>query len=387
MYSRWAGINQALAGGPAASGYGARVTLGWLVTGRLLDDDRLPVISLLAAAGLAAAIAGWRRAGPERALVVLLGGCLLLSFGRTTFGPLISVIPGHADLFFRRFAMGAQLAAIYLAGLGAAQAITRGERLAAACAGFLTARRLGWLSGAPAAVLTLTAVLYLVPAWQYLDAYDAVNSAGIGAQLAAQRQDAPQLTALAAVIRSHGGGRAYAGSPANWEQYPRVGYVPMYQYLASLDIDEVGYTLRTASLMTQPEYHFDPDNPGDYALFGIRYLILAAAASAAPPVPPGADLILSDPLFRVYELPADSYIRVADTTGIITASRADIPGRRRAGGEPEQPPKGAPSASGRPRRGGIRRHHQASRHPGHPPRTVTEQPPFSMCAVGSVHGG
>ena len=53
-YSRWAAINQALAGGPSASGYGARVTLGWLVTGRLLDDGHLPVISLLAAAGLVA---------------------------------------------------------------------------------------------------------------------------------------------------------------------------------------------------------------------------------------------------------------------------------------------------------------------------------------------
>jgi len=46
--------------------------------------------------------------------------------------------------------------------------------------------------------------------------------------------------------------------------------VPAWQYFDSLDIDEVGYTLRTASLMTQPEDHFDPVNPGDYALFGIR---------------------------------------------------------------------------------------------------------------------
>ena len=88
------------------------------ITGRLLDAGHLPVISLLAAAGLAAAVAGWRRAGPERALVAMLCACLLLSFGRTTFDGLISVVPGHADIFFRRFLMGGQLAAIYLAGLG-----------------------------------------------------------------------------------------------------------------------------------------------------------------------------------------------------------------------------------------------------------------------------
>ena len=62
-YSRWAAINQALVNGPSASGYGARTTLRWLVTGRVLDYGHLPVITLLAAAGLAVTIWRWRRAG------------------------------------------------------------------------------------------------------------------------------------------------------------------------------------------------------------------------------------------------------------------------------------------------------------------------------------
>jgi hypothetical protein len=323
LYSRWAGINQALAAGPLARGYGARVTLGWLITGSLLDAGHLPVISLLAAAGLVAAVLAWRQAGPGRALVALLCAALLLSFGRTTFGGLVSIIPGHADLFFRRFLMGAQLAVIYLAGLGAAQAARLGGRLAAACASYLTSTRLASLSWAPATVLALAAVAYLVPAWSYLDAYDAANSAGIHAQQAAQAREEPQIAAVAALIRRDGGGRVYAGSPANWGQSLTIGSVPVYKYLESLNIDEVGATLRTASLMTQPEYHFDQANPGDYALFGIRYLILPAAADLAQP-PPGAGLILRYDLFRVYQLPDSSYIRVADTIGAITANRADI---------------------------------------------------------------
>ncbi len=324
-YSRWAAINQALAAGPSANGYGARLTLGWLVTGRLLDAGRLPVISLLAAAGLAAAAAGWRRAGPERALVAMACACLLLSFGRTTFGALISVVPGHADLFFRRFLMGSQLAAIYLAGAGGAEAARRARRLAATCAGFLSGGRLSRLGWAPATVLAVVAVAYLVPAWRYIDAYDAANAAGIAAQRQAQRENGPQLAALAAVIRRHGAGRAYAGSPSGWGVSFTAGTVPMYQYLDSLDIDEVGYTLRTASLMSQPEYDFDAANAGDYALFGIRYLIVPASRSAPyQELPCGAVLILQDSLFGVYELPADSYFQVADTTGTITADRADI---------------------------------------------------------------
>ena len=325
LYARWAAINQALAGGPLANGYGARVTLGWLVTGKLLDDGHLPVVSLLAATGLAAAVAGWRRAGPGRALAGMMCACLLLSFGRTTFGGLTSIVPGSADLFFRRFLMGGQLASIYLAGLGASEVCRHGSRLVAACAGFLARSRMAWLSWAPATIGALAALTYLAPAWGYLDTYDAINAARIAAQQVAQRRDAPQVAAVAAVIAAHGGGRVYAGSPADWGQDFTIGSVPMFKYLESLDADQVGNTLRTASLMTQPEYHFAPANPGDYALFGIRYLVLPVRhALPAPSPPPGAVLILRDRLFRVFELPASAYFQLGDTVGSMTADRADV---------------------------------------------------------------
>jgi hypothetical protein len=140
LYSRWAGLNQALAGTLLVNGYGARQSITWLVTGNLLDDGHLPVITLLAAAGLVAALVRWRLAGPERALLALLCAGLLLASGRTTFGGLTDIIPGGTDLFFRRFLMGAQLAAIYLAGLGAAQIAALAARLAGRPALVLTRR-------------------------------------------------------------------------------------------------------------------------------------------------------------------------------------------------------------------------------------------------------
>jgi hypothetical protein len=173
-----------------------------------------------------------------------------------------------------------------------------------------------------AAALTVAAVAYLFPAWHYLGSFDALNSSGIHFQRLAQA-DEPQAGAVAAFLRRHGGGRVYAGSPANWGQYFLVGFVPMYAYLESQDIDEVGYTLRTASLMTQPEYHFDAGNPGDYALFGIRYVVLPSLPASIGP-PRGAVLVMHDSLFRVFELPGNSYVRVADTVGSIAANRADV---------------------------------------------------------------
>jgi hypothetical protein len=61
-----------------------------------------------------------------------------------------------------------------------------------------------------------------------------------------------------------------------------VGVVPVLKCLESTDVDEVGYSLRTASLMTDPEYYFDEANPSDYILFAVRYLILPS--TKMPPV-------------------------------------------------------------------------------------------------------
>ena len=84
--------------------------------------------------------------------------------------------------------------------------------------------------------------------------------------------------------QAHPHGRVYAGQPTNWGNDFTVGDVPVFKYLESKDIDEVGYTLRTASLMTDPEYYFDDTNPGDYPLFGIGY-ILTPDGPWQPPVP------------------------------------------------------------------------------------------------------
>lgn len=323
-YARWAGLNQALAGTPMRDGYPLPQLLSWLFTGGIFDNGRLPVVSLLAALGVVTAF-GWRRSGPGRALLVLLGLSLVLASGRATLGGLAGVIPGGQDLFFRRFLMGAQLAGIFLAGLGAAELAGLAARLAAVAAGRLHRRGLTGLGWAPAAIAVAAGATYLFPAWQHTAAFASVNAADVGFQRLARTEE-PQLAAAAAVIRRHGPGRVYAGSPDGWGQNFRVGFVPMYAYLESLDLDEVGYTLRTASLMAQPEYHFDPDVPGDYAVFGIRYLVFPAlpAARAGPVPPPGAVLLLRESLLRVYELPANSYLRVADTVGHLTANRADL---------------------------------------------------------------
>ena len=137
---RWAAVNEPLQGSGLVNGYGARPVLDWLVSGQLLDHGRLPVVTVFAALGLGLAWLAWSSNADARALLAVLAVCLLLAFGRTTFGSLVGVIPGSADLFFRRFMMGVQLAALLLAGRGAAW-------LAAGCVRLLETRLSRWPAG------------------------------------------------------------------------------------------------------------------------------------------------------------------------------------------------------------------------------------------------
>ena len=320
----WAATNEVLQGTGLVNGYGAGRVLGWLISGQLLDHGRFPVLTLFAAIGLAVTCARCGGDHNARALMVIFAGCLLLSFGRTTFGSLVDAIPGNGDIFFRRFMMGGQLAALLLAGTGAgwcAAAFWTALKRATAKLG------LNWPDGyAPSEVVHVAAgvaaaILVLAPAWLQLSSYDHHNATAITGQRRADATAGVQLSRLIAVVKADGGGgRVYAGMPSNWGADFTVGAVPVFKYLESQDVDEVGYTLRTASLMTDPEYFFDERDLGDYQLFGIRYLILP---TGYPPLVP-ARLVLRAGRYSLWTLGTVGYVHVGRIVGSLNANRTDI---------------------------------------------------------------
>jgi hypothetical protein len=319
----WAATNEPLQGTGLVNGYGAGRVLGWLVSGQLLDDGRIPVVTLFAAIGLLLACVRWRKDPDARAVVVVFAACLLLSFGRTTFGSLVDVIPGSTDIFFRRFEMGVQLAALLLAGGGAAWA-ARGIWLALErtadrrCRTWPTAITGNELAGG--AVALAAAILVLTPAWLQQGSYARQNTAEINSQRRADATEGAELDRLLAVVKRDGGGRVYAGLPSNWGMDFTVGAVPVFKYLESRDIDEVGYTLRTASLMTDPEYFFDENNPGDYQLFGIHYLILPLGSGSLVPARP----VMRAGPYVLWATDTAGYVHVGTIVGQITANRTDV---------------------------------------------------------------
>ncbi len=320
--SPWAAQNEVLRGTALENGYGAARVLGWLASGQLLDHGRVPIVTAFAWLGTASAVRRARHDAGARALLVALAACLLLSFGRTTFGGLTVLLPGSGDIFFRRFMMGVQLAALLLAGAGAACAARWSWRLASQAAsqvGFAGAERISLRPLAQALAGCAATVLVLAPAWIELGQLDGHNASAIAAQRRADATAGRQLARLLTSVRASGA-RVYAGEPTNWGASFTVGAVPVYKYLESLDVDEVGYTLRTASLMTDPEYYFDDTNPADYALFGITYLVVPTGY--LPPV--RASLISRQGPYSLWRVAVGSAVHAGTLAGVLAADRTDV---------------------------------------------------------------
>jgi hypothetical protein len=324
--SHWAARNQVLEGTGLENGYGARHFLWMLITGRIFDSLHwFPVITIFVGVGLVVCAFRWRTFLAGRALVTIFVVTLLMTFGRTTWGAVYGILPGSTDIFIRRFQMGVQLSGILIAGVGF---VFVGRFLVDAAAKLLSERRRLRLDQpvgrALVAGICIVGLLFvLTPAWTSMDTYNNGNAVNVSTQALDDTYQEPQIDSLLAYVQAHPRGRVYAGQPTNWGATFMVGFVPVFKYLESKDVDEVGYTLRTASLMTDPEYYFDDTNPGDYPLFGIGYVLTpAGGANSVPPVP--AERVRCAGDYCLWALPDPGYIHVYDTIGVFTATRANV---------------------------------------------------------------
>jgi Gpi18-like mannosyltransferase len=294
--------------------YGARKVLTWLFSAQLFDSGRFPILTPLVFAGLVVCIARWRRDMRARALVGAFTLSLLLFFGRPTLGPVLELLPGMGDVQIHRFVMGVHLAGILLAGVALGWLL----RTAFALAGRVTPRYSAAVAGT---VPMLLSVGVLAPAWTERAGYDKHGGVLIRAQQADDRVDAANMDALVNIVKSSGDGRVYAGTRANWGKDYKVGYVPVYAWLANRDVDAIGFTFRTiASLSTDVEADIDEENPAQYEMYNIRYLLLPAGHE--PPVP--ARDVAASGGHRLYEVRTSGYIRVVDRAKPITANRANV---------------------------------------------------------------
>jgi Gpi18-like mannosyltransferase len=312
--TKWTSRSEYYQGTFYSDSYGARKVLGWLFTGRLFDDGRFPVVTLLFYTGAVLCVARARRDPRARAVLGAFALSLLLFFGRPTLGPVLDLLPGFGDVQIHRFVMGVHLAGILVAGVGVAWLLGIVYR----AAGRRAPSRFAAVTGA---AVVLLGVGVLAPAWTERASYDRHGAKLIRVQRAADASDGHDLDQLVAIVKARGDGRVYAGLRANWGRDFKVGFVPVYAWLAARDADAIGFTFRTiASLSTDVEAAFDERNPAQYQMFNIRYLILPA--DRQPSVP--AKFLAGSGRYRLWEVRTSGYLQVIDRARPVAADRTNL---------------------------------------------------------------
>jgi hypothetical protein len=298
--------------------FGAPRVGRWLVTGALFDAGRVPFVTVLVGVGFVVALSAWRREEPPRVLVGVLVVSGVLFSGRPTFGFLIDLLPGGADLFLRRYVIGVHLAGLYLAGLGICWLVALAQRGADR-----VARNRGG-SPAPSAIRWAAAIavaaIAVVPAGVERAGFETKGWGWIAEQRAAQATDGADLATLVRAGADEALGRTFGGKRIGPRHPYRVGSVPVYAALLNLQVDAIGFTRPTWSLVSGSEFRLDPTDPDMLRLFGVRSLV--RPATDAPP--PGAVLVGRAGRHARYEFPDSTYAEVVDTIAPIAADRTNL---------------------------------------------------------------
>ncbi len=276
--------------------FGAGPILSWLFSGDLLDHGRLPVLSLLLAAGVICAFA--TRARLALLALSLLAFWLVLYFGRPTLGGLIDLLPLHDSLFLHRLVGGVDIFAILLMGVGGAwlwdllrASASRGRLVAVGCA----------------------SLLLFAPALGERWSYYAQNAEWLRQTQAALNADADMRTILTA-LGVQPQGRVYAGLRANWGQTLNFGVpfnsVRFYNLFAHHGLDAVAPPNQSLSLNADMLWEFNDQDLSHYRLFNVDYVIAPKTVA----FPSELRVLTTTSKYVLYAAPGRGYAEYAAIT-------------------------------------------------------------------------
>lgn len=281
--------------------YGMSWVLRALVTGDLLDRNRLPILTGLASVGLAHALV--RRRAADRVAWVLFSVWLLLYFGRPTWGALYRLLPLNSDLHLQRFIGGVHFAAIALAGLGL-------EQLFIAGAG---SRSLRTDSSTPlrTVVASSAIALALLPAALERNEYMTIDASMIDRNKASFAEANDELNTVFSRLRESTRtvpARVFAGLPGTWGAQAAVGNVPMYALLSLNGFDILGYAYHAMSFGADVQYQFNDHEALHYEIFNVGWVV--APRTWVPP----SFLVdtFESPHWIVYRAPTQGFFALAD---------------------------------------------------------------------------
>jgi len=286
--------------------YGASTVLGWLFSGELTDYGRLPVLAVLLAVGVIAAVR--IRASSSAFALVLFMVWLGLFFGRGTLGPLASLLPLQETLLFHRFIGGVHIAAIMLIGVGGSAIFT-----------LLQAER----SHARTALAAAAIAILLVPAVKERLDFENLNGLWMRQTKAAIDADTDMATIVGA-LRDLPAGRVYAGLRSNWGQQLDFAIpfnsVHAYQYLVTERFRMLAPPYGGASLNSDLQFDFNDQIAAQYDLYNVRYVVAPRGLA----VPSFLQVLRTTNRYVLYTAPSNGqaeYVALADREQVSTAAK------------------------------------------------------------------
>jgi hypothetical protein len=273
--------------------FGAGKILGSLCNGTFLDDQRLPILTVLFGAGLVLAFKRRRQDRLSLALLALALFWLAAFFGPATWGRLLDfIMPGEMQV--TRFQLGFEVFAVLLAALAL-------ERLVLALGPAATKWRL--------AAATLCLLAALAPMYAERKGYLRTNATWGESNRAAFHQESRDLEALLQRLKNLTEtipGRVHAGRAGDWGGQFKIGSVPLFSVFPQRDIPATGYLWYTNSLAMDTMPLLQEWRPGDLQLFGVRYMVVPTGLAVTSLVIPRETF----GRFALYEVPNSGFFDI-----------------------------------------------------------------------------
>lgn len=266
--------------------YGVKETIIRFLNGDLFDFGRLPILTALIVIGLF-------RLHP---FSLLFAFWFLMYFGRTTWGPLIDLIPGMGEFHLSRFIVGLHIAGLFLIPMG-----------------------IEWINSRFKYAFIIF-LLILIPVYQQTIRYSQHNDTLIkqaNENYSQQIPDASVLLSTLQELQNTKPGRAFAGRGGTWGRDFRVAETPYYMYLSTYGIPTVLWLPQTWSPNSDIEQYFSEDQAKDYTLYNIRYVVAPPSQTTQP----FWKLIKESRSWKLYEVDTDGYITTGVRPAIISTTK------------------------------------------------------------------
>jgi len=308
--------------------YGAKEVISMLLNGQLFDFSRPPILTYLLGVGFFVSL--WRFRGKYRFFAFLLPFWLALYFGRTTWGPLIDLLPMMKEMHQQRLINGLHLVSFPLIGVGAAFVLQKLSQLASVGLKIGLDYLKTWpgskkmkekiLAGGKALTFGVLVFLLAFPVYKANANYLYYNRIWLKQANENYQTDEADFQKLVATIKSLPPGRTYAGTPGNWGREFKIGATQVYLALSTAGVPLVGFLPESWSLNSDPEPFFNYENPRDYDLWNVRYLVTPKDF----PLPKFVKPIGSFGRFNLSEAKSEGYFTLGTSNISIKLQKTDI---------------------------------------------------------------